>query len=783
MVASRRINGPTVRLTISLQGAVQGMGFRPFIYRLANALEIPGQVRNTPDGVVIDIESTKDKLQVFENRILKEISQLAHIQNVKRSYPPLIGYHNFKIASSQVEGNLNTHLLPDIATCKECLAELSDPKNRRYRYPFTACTDCGPRFSIIADLPYDRPYTTMAKFTMCEKCRAEYANPLDRRFHAQSIACPLCGPQIALWDRHGSTIASKDGALIRAEEAIRQGKIIAVKGVGGFQLITAAGNANSVKELRRRKNRAEKPFALLFPSLEKIRWFCDVSPSEERLLTSRQSPIVILERIRNTCGTDKQRVASFISNYVAPGNPNLGVMLPYSPLHHLLMRDLDIPVVATSGNISGEPICIDEKEAILRLCKVADLYLVHDCPIIRPVDDSVVRIVAGREMVLRRARGYAPMPVFFNTELSPAVSTGAHMKNTIAISMGKNVIMSQHIGDLESPQAYLQFRQTIYDFQRLYGAKPKAIICDKHPNHSSSHFVDTSGLPVIRVQHHYAHIRSCMAENVLAGNVLGVAWDGTGYGDDGSIWGGEFLKVVDCEYSRIASIQPYPLPGNERAIREPRRTALGLLYNYFGDEIFEWMWPLKPLKTFSSKECEILRSMLEKKLNTPLTSSVGRLFDAVAAILGLSQISDFEGQAAMKLEFAIAGFKTNETYHFLINESDNLKWDIPLRLVNLKPMLTELLSDIHHSKPIPLISAKFHNTLVEMILTVSRISGEDRVVLSGGCFQNKYLTELTIARLLKEGFKPFWHKHVPPNDGGISLGQIGATGKLLDSSL
>ena len=522
MVTSIQLKEPTLRLKISLHGSVQGMGFRPFIYRLAKECDIVGQVRNTPKGVDIDIEGTKENLHFFESRMRREGPQPAMIQGIEKSFPSLIGYQSFEIAHSEIQGNPNTPLLPDMATCQECLAELYDTKNRRYRYPFTTCTNCGPRFSITATLPYDRSNTSMGKFPMCDQCQEEYSNPSDRRFHAQANSCPACGPHLELWDRNGCILASNESALLMAENAIRSGEIVAIKGVGGFQLLTSAGNENAIKVLRRRKNRVEKPFALLYPNLEKIRWICDVSQSEERLLTSREAPIVILQRHHNRNNADHPNFHSFSSDHVAPGIPNLAIMLPCSPLHHLLMQDLDFPVVATSGNVRDEPICIDENEALERLQEIADMFLVHNRPILRPVDDSIVRIIADQGMVLRRARGYAPTPIHFNSQLSELLSVGAHLKNTVAISFGKNVLVSQHIGDLESSKAFSQFQLTILDFQKLYGLEPKAIVCDKHSDYNSSQFAEKMGFPVIRIQHHYAHIRSCMAENELSGKVLGI---------------------------------------------------------------------------------------------------------------------------------------------------------------------------------------------------------------------------------------------------------------------
>ena len=428
-------------------------------------------------------------------------------------------------------------IVPDMATCTDCLREIRDPTNRRYHYPFTNCINCGPRFSVLQKLPYDRPHTSMRHFKLCEQCQAEYENPLDRRFHAQANACPVCGPYLELWDRNGTRLEPHDQALKMAGDAIRKGQIVAVKGLGGFHLMTNGTQDAAIKTLRRRKRRTEKPFAVMFPSVEEVCKHCEVSTSEKRLLLSPACPIVILNRKLKDDVREPASSISQLSNQIAPSNPTLGVLLPYTPLHHLLLQEVGHSVIATSGNISDELICIDEREALERLSNIADLFLVHNRPIIRRVDDSIVRVIAGRELVLRRARGYASLCLNLNTKSRSIISVGAQLKDTVAATVGKTVVLSPHLGDLGSSQNYSQFKQTIHDFLKFYGLKPQAIICDKHPDYLSNHFAETVGLPVIRVQHHYAHIRSCMAENDLTGNVLGVAWDGTGYGDDGTIWG------------------------------------------------------------------------------------------------------------------------------------------------------------------------------------------------------------------------------------------------------
>lgn len=768
-------------LHIEIQGAVQGVGFRPFIYRLATELGLVGWVNNSAQGVLIEVEGMRSQLDTFLHRIDPEKPPRSFIQHLESAFLEPVGYSSFEIRDS-VAGEKTALVLPDIATCPDCLSEIFDSSNRRYRYPFTNCTNCGPRFSIIEALPYDRPNTTMQHFGLCEQCQTEYDNPLDRRFHAQPNACPQCGPHLELWDRKGQVLASHDQALQMTADVIREGKIVAVKGLGGFHLMVDARNEEAVQRLRLVKHREEKPFALLYPSLELIKVHCVVSELEEQLLRSPESPIVLLTRkTRNV----KFETSLLPAPAVAPNNPYWGIMLPYTPLHHLLMAELGFPVVATSGNRSDEPICIDQHEAIQRLQDMADLFLVHNRPIICPVDDSVVRVMAGQAMVLRRARGYAPLPVCLPVSPPlPLLAVGAQLKNTIAFSVNQQVFVSQHLGDLDTVPAFDVFQQTIARFQQLYELHSAAVVCDLHPDYRSTQFAQElsqkftqhSIIPVIPVQHHYAHVLSCMAEHQLEGTALGIAWDGTGYGLDGTIWGGEFLQITQTSFNRVAHLRTFGLPGGETAIKQPRRSAIGLLYELFGEELFQ-MQSLAPIQAFPGQEQQILHTMLKQKVNTPVTSSMGRLFDVVAAMIGLRQQTQFEGQAAMELEFAIGTAQTDESYSFDILESSS---ELPSSLiVDWEAMIKEILVDMKDRIPIDKISAKFHNTLVEMIVILAKRVGEQRVILTGGCFQNKYLAERAIQRLKTEDFCPYWHQQIPPNDGGIALGQIMAALRAL----
>jgi hydrogenase maturation protein HypF len=753
-------------------------------------------VNNSAQGVTIEVEGEREVLEKFLLSLETEKPPRSSILSLEPSWLEPVGYSDFAIRPSETGGAKTALVLPDIATCSDCLREIFDPANRRYRYPFTNCTNCGPRFSIIERLPYDRQNTSMKSFTMCADCQAEYDDPTNRRFHAQPNACPVCGPNIELWNALGKVISKHHDALNAAANAVRSGQIVALKGIGGFHLIIDARSKQAVQLLRQRKHREEKPLALMFPSLKSIKDVCEVSPLEQRLLLSPEAPIVLLRRtvieseMDRGCVEDQpQKAAHYhrdsnrpkneIANSVAPGNLYLGVMLPYSPLHYLLMAELNFPIVATSGNLSDEPICIDQHEALERLRGIADLFLVHNRPIVRHVDDSIVRVMLNRELVLRRARGYAPLPISLpdiGADSPTVLAVGGHLKNTVALAVGNQVFLSQHIGDLETEQAHGAFRRIISDFQNLYERTPQLIAADCHPDYLSTKFArqlasagpnqpDTSR-PLVSVQHHIAHVLSCMAENQVTAPVLGVSWDGTGYGLDGTIWGGEFFLIHEKTVERVAHFAPFRLPGGEKAVKEPRRTALGLLHQIYGDATFD-RTDLAPLASFCRTELENLKTMLGSGLNSPVTTSAGRLFDAVASLTNLRQRAAFEGQGAMELEFALAGVESDEGYPMSIGEAAGLA----LKL-NWGPMIHAILKDIKSGTPVGLISARFHNALVEAVIEVAKRIAQERVVLSGGCFQSRYLTERAVGRLQAEGFRAYWHQRVPPNDGGVALGQV-----------
>ena len=772
------------RLRMTIRGAVQGVGFRPFLYRLATDLGLSGWVNNSASGVQLEVEGPRAILERFLLRVEREKPAISFIQSLESSIADPAGYTGFEIRNSS-GGEKSALVIPDIATCPECLRELFDPRNRRFGYPFTNCTNCGPRYSIIESLPYDRPRTTMKKFRMCAACVREYHDPNDRRFHAQPNACPECGPHLELWSLAGAVLARRSEALEAAAAALRDGKIVGVKGLGGFHLMVDARNEDAVLRLRRRKHREEKPFALMFPRAEDVLSACEVEPMELRLLRSAEAPIVLLRRRKGNGSAEANSSATMtIASAVAPGNPLLGVMLPYTPLHHLLMRPLGFPVVATSGNLSDEPICTEEEEALARLANIADLLLVHDRPILRHVDDSIVRIMAGREMVMRRARGFAPLPVMLDEELmapdTPSLlALGAHQKNTVALSVGRQVFLSQHIGDLESEPASAAFEHVIQSLQELYEAKPARVACDLHPDYVSTGHALRLSPRVVRVQHHYAHALACMAENGVKAPALGVCWDGSGLGPDGTVWGGEFLQIDECGYRRVARLQPFRLPGSERAVREPRRCGLSLLYETLGTETFERR-ELCPVGAFNSAELRILAAMLRQGLNSPWTSSAGRLFDGVASLLGVRQISGYEGQAAMELEWLAESNAEPGAYQFRIAASPVA--GAPME-VDWRPMVRAMLAERARQESTASMGRRFHNTLAEMIAgvvrDVARQVGELPVLLSGGCFQNRLLTELTVQRLQADGVRVYWHQRVPPNDGGIALGQLMAAAREL----
>ena len=731
------------RLRITLRGAVQGVGFRPFVYRLATEMSLTGWVLNSPSGLVVEVEGSLEELRRFEQRIESERPKVSVITTRESAWLPLHGFTKFEIHHSESDSAKSVNVLPDLATCDDCRNELCDPSNRRFQYPFTNCTNCGPRYTIVVDIPYDRPNTTMSEFAFCAACREEYENPTNRRFHAQPNACPVCGPKL-------------DGTIADTAAALLRGEIVALKGIGGFQLLVDARQPAAVARLRQRKHREEKPFALMMSSLDMAHEYCEINPAEQELLESQAAPIVLLKP-KN--GTD-------VAWNVGHCSPYLGVMLPYSPLHHLLMRQCPFPLIATSGNRSDEPIAIANDEATTRLKDIADHFLMHNRPIVRACDDSVVRLTRGRAGILRRARGYAPLGIRVSGELPPVLAVGGHLKNTVAIAIGNDVFLSQHIGDLETLEARQAFERAIEDLCRLYSFKPEAVVCDLHPDYASTQWAEKSGLPIIRVQHHQAHVAACAAENHVEGPYLGISWDGTGYGLDAAIWGGEFFRVEDGKYGRIAHLRQFQLPGGDVAVREGWRSAASLIFELTGKaECGDSRPRLSGERNSPSpSNISIILDMLTRRVNTVPTTSVGRLFDAVASITGLAHQNRFEGQAAMLLENEIGALRTEEAY--------------PLSSGDWGPLIADVLNDQREGVPVPTISARFHNALVNWIVEVATNIGEKQIVLSGGVFQNRYLTERAVMVLQSRGYVVHTHQRVPPNDGGIALGQAVMAGQI-----
>jgi hydrogenase maturation protein HypF len=777
------------RIRLRIGGTVQGVGFRPFVYRLAHELNLTGWVNNSSQGITIEAEGNHSSVESLQKQIRATPPPLSQILTFNAEYLAPCGYHEFEIRASESVGEISVLALPDAATCHECLADIFAANNRRYHYPFTTCNHCGPRFSILTAIPYDRENTSMQEFSMCERCLAEYRNPHDRRFHSQTNSCPDCGPQLELWDQKGACLATGASALEKLAQCLQQGSIAAVKGLGGYHLMCLAGNHQAILRLRQLKLREEKPFALMFASLDAVREQCEVSDPEAELLISPEAPIMLLQR--RPAGRDTNCSPSHIDSAVAPNNPYLGIMLPYTPLHHLLMRLIKRPIVATSGNLSNEPICIGNQEALQRLGQIADLFLVHNRRIIRHVDDSIARVIKSREMILRRSRGYAPFPLMAPRKLPPITAVGAQQKNTVCLAFDKHIFISQHIGDLETTAAFDTFKRILGHFAGLYGVEPELTAMDCHPDYLASQHAANLATRTIRVQHHYAHTLACMADNNYFGPALGIAWDGSGYGLDHTIWGGEFLTIDANSFQRSAFFRPFPLLGGEKAVKEPRRSALGLLYELFNSSMLEHR-NLIPIRSFTDTELANFLTMFKRSLNTPRTSSVGRLFDAIAALVDLQQISQYEGQAAMELEFASLVSNTTQYYSFEIKASPGMAskanppglenipaMTTPGLVIDWAPMLMEIIADITAKVSVADISRKFHFTLAEIIVSVTQQIGEKHVILSGGCFQNKTLLERAIDRLLEEKFNPMWHYRVPPNDGGIALGQIIAASRAL----
>ncbi len=762
---ARRRGHPIARTSISITGIVQGVGFRPFIYRLASELGLTGWVRNCTEGVLIEACSTDERLAHFIRRIQAEAPPLAVIASLVHHYlPDDCREFDFTIRESSEGGGHTAHVAPDAALCADCLRELFDPANRRFRHPFITCTNCGPRYSIITGIPYDRPNTTMASFPLCPDCRQEYNDPTDRRFHAQPIACPRCGPQVRLLDSSGSFISEHDQAIITAIGLLKAGKILAVKGIGGYHLVADACNGNAVRCLRERKKRDEKPFAVMAPDLAAARAMAQLSNFEERLLASPESPIVIVRRARD-CP---------VSRLIAPLNDLLGLMLPYTPIHHLLLHGNNFAaLVMTSANLSDEPIAFQDNDALQRLGGIADGFLLHDRPIHIRSDDSVIRVFQGRPLFYRRARGYAPRSIQLPFECPPLLAVGAELKSAVCLVKGNQAFLSQHIGDLQNEASSNSFRKTIHHLTALLELSPESVACDQHPDYLSSVYAADSGLPLVAVQHHHAHLAACMAENGLNDEVIGLIFDGTGYGSDGTVWGGEFLIGGYGSFRRAAHFRQVRLPGGDMAVREPWRMALAYLHMALGEAAFTLEHPVT--RHLSADEKAMFCTMLERGLNSPLTSSCGRLFDAVAALLNIRHIVSYDGQAAIELESLAETAEDGLTLPYDITFTNG-----GLHQIDFSTMFPAILQDLETGVSTAAIARRFHASVaqasVETCVRIAGDSGLDRVVLSGGVFQNRLLSEMVYTGLTNQGLHVFTHRLSPPNDGCIALGQAAIAG-------
>ena len=743
---------------IHIRGIVQGVGFRPFVYGLAKRYSLFGWVRNTSAGVEIEVDGSPENLQSFVKALQEETPMLAQIDSFKRADIPAGGFNDFEILVSQPEHGAYQPISPDVSLCEDCRRELFDPSDRRYRYPFINCTNCGPRFTIIGDIPYDRPSTTMAPFEMCPACREEYEDPLDRRYHAQPVACPDCGPHIWL-EVGGKRTTAGEQALQEARRLLKEGRILAVKGLGGFHLACDGTNAQAVHTLRERKLRVDKPFALMACDFDAITAEVDVDKGHEIQLTSRQRPIVIL--VRNAGGS--------VVDEVAPGQSTLGFMLPYTPLHELLIEpEANFPgvLVMTSGNLSEEPIATENDEARERLEDLADGFLMHNRGIETRCDDSVIRVFRDAIYPLRRARGFAPTPLHLDWELGEILATGAELKNTFCLVRGPYAFLSHHIGDMENYETLKAFESGIEHFEQLFRISPELIAYDLHPDYMASKYAleraEVEGIRAIGIQHHHAHIAACMAEHRMNPDlsVIGLAFDGTGYGQDGTIWGGEVLLSRYADFERRFHLRTFRMPGGDLAVREPWRLALALVHEAGVSSALE----LASLKSIEEEKREIVLQQIEAGINAPLTSSMGRLFDAVAALAGVRTEVNYEAQAAIELETLVDG-----------SADGSYPIDLGDGLIDYAPMVHALTEDLLKGVGVGIVAARFHQSLVEVVSEIcGRLRDEsklEQVALSGGVWQNRVLLERTVERLESEGFQVLWHRRVPANDGGLALGQ------------
>ncbi|MFH1220948.1 MAG: carbamoyltransferase HypF [Candidatus Eisenbacteria bacterium] len=775
--------GERLRLKVSVAGIVQGVGFRPFVYRLACREGLAGYILNNPQGVDIEVEGGLASVERFLSSLVRERPSQARIDSVVVRFTDLCGEDSFVIRASEAASERTTLVSPDIATCPDCLRELGDPSDRRHRYPFINCTNCGPRHTIIEDIPYDRQNTSMRSFAMCPECSKEYRDPLDRRFHAEPDACWVCGPQITLRESSGEPIDCRD-PLEAARKGLSEGKVIGVKGLGGFHLAVDAANDAAVRLLRQRKRREEKPLAVMARDIFTIALFAEVGPEEERLLASPVRPIVLLPK----------RPDSRIAESVAPGNKYLGVMLPYTPIHHLLLEGDFLALVMTSGNLTEEPIAIDGEDALSRLAGIVDLYVDHNRQIVSRCDDSVARVVGGETVILRRSRGWVPLPIDLDTTPGSILACGAHLKNTIAVTRRNQVFLSQHIGDLENMPAYEFFTSTIDHMKKTVEVEPEIVAYDLHPDYLSTRFAVGSRIPKkVAVQHHHAHIASCLGEAGTDGPVIGFALDGTGYGPDATVWGGEILVATRKSFTRAGHLEQVAIPGGEAAIRQVWRMALSHLYSAYREDVRSL--PLEALLGIDRRQIEVVLAILKSGFNSPMTSSCGRLFDAVSCLCGLRHEVKYEGQAALELEMA-AGDDLGQAYPVVLDtEGEKV-------VIGVRGLVREIVRDVLGGPGSPgigagavagagstagTVGAKFHNWLARSLYETACLlrtrQGLEVAALSGGCFQNVRLLAQLKGLLEGGGFRVITNHLVPANDGGISFGQAVVAAARVESEV
>lgn len=757
------------RYFILISGIVQGVGFRPFIYNLAQKNNIFGYINNSSEGVNIDCEGEKSNLDNFINDIIINPPPLSKIENIEVNEKELLNYERFTINKSEVKANKITNISPDMATCDECLSDIRDKNNRRYRYPFTNCTNCGPRFSIIKEIPYDRDKTTMNKFKMCENCNDEYNNPSNRRFHAQPNACETCGPSVYITDNKKNNI-SCDDPFYYAQTKLKEGYIFAIKGLGGFHLCCDAENESAVKLLRKRKNRPYKPFALMAKNIETAKEFCIINENEKNILCGIRKPIVLLEKQNNIS----------LSESIAPNQNTLGIMLPYTPLHELLFTSNEIKnsikiLVMTSANYYSLPLEYENDIVFSHLNKIADYFLMHNRDIYMPIDDSVVKSVNNNTLMIRRARGYVP-ETFSYKNIHNIFAAGSDMKNTFAIAKENLMILSAHNGDLKNLETLNHYINNIEHFKKIFDFVPKYAVCDMHPSYISTNYAEKLNVPLMHVQHHHAHIAGCMAENSIDEKVIGVSFDGTGYGTDGNLWGSEFMICDYLGFERAAHLEYVPLPGGEGAIHKPYRTAISYIHKYISDS------QNTIINLFGEKSANITK-IIDAKINCPESCSIGRFFDAVSAILGVCTESTYEGQASIELENILykVNSKTNDCYNYSLNNENNII------IINPKEIIFGILCDINNKIDKSIISMKFHNTICNftnyICIKLREKYNINKVALSGGVFQNSYLLKNIMNELKKSKFDIYINKNVPSNDGGISLGQLAIAERRISSNL